>query len=65
MLVFFWLCWVVLVVVVVVVHHHHHHHPLHLDDFGHFADDEPLFVVIGKALAEDRMALMMNILDNR
>jgi len=47
-----------------VVHHHHQHH-LHLDDFGHFADGEPLFVVIGKALAEDRMTLMMEILDNR
>ena len=44
-------------VVVVVVHHHH----LHLDDFGHFAE----FVVIRRALAEDRMALMMKILDNR
>jgi len=46
-------------VVVVVVHHRHRH--LHLDDFGHFEE----FVVIGKALAEDRMALMMKILDNR
>jgi len=49
MLVFFWVCWDILVVVVVVVHHHHHH--LHLDDFGHFAE----FMVIGKALAEDRI----------
>ena len=48
-------------VVVVVVHHHHHHLHLHLDDFGHFTE----FVVIGKALAEDRMTLMMKILDNR
>jgi len=49
------------VVVVVVRHHHHHHHHLHLDDFGHFTK----FVVIGKALADDRMTLMMKILDNR
>jgi len=59
MLVFFSVCWDVFEVVVVVVHHHHHH--LHLDDFGQFAE----FVVIGKVLAEDKMALMMKILDNR
>ena len=62
MLVVFWVCWVVLVVVVVVVDHHHHHHHLHLDDFGDFGHGEPLFVAIGKALADDRMALMMKIL---
>ena len=45
--------------VVVVVHHHYHH--LHLDNFGYFKE----FVVIGKTLAEDRMTLMMKILDNR
>jgi len=46
------------VVVVVVVDHHHHHHP-HLDDFRDSTDGELLFVVIGKALVEDRMTLMM------
>jgi len=63
MKVIFWVWLIVLVVVVGVVHHHHHY--LHLDDFEEIGDGEPLFRGFEKALAEDRMTLMMKILDNR
>jgi len=46
----------VLVVVVGVVHHDHH---LHVDDFEKIGDVKPLFGGFEKALAKDRMTLMM------
>jgi len=49
------------VVIIGVVHHHHH---LHLDDFEEIRDGEPKFGGFEKALTEDRMTLMMKILDN-
>jgi len=60
--VIFWVWLVVLVVVLGVVHHDHH---LHVDDFEKIGDGEPLFGEFEKALAEDRIALMKKILDNR
>jgi len=46
-------------VVVGVVHHY-----LHLDEFEKIGDGEPLFGVFEKTLADDRMTLIMKILDN-
>jgi len=51
--------WVWLVVVVDVVHH------LHIDDFEKIGDGEALFGGFEKTLVEDRMTLMIKILDNR
>jgi len=47
--------------VVGVVHHYHH---LHVNDFEKIGDGEPLFGGFEKALVEDRMPLMMKILDS-